>query len=147
MRQQLQKSINWLGKALLAWFVFESFRFTYYGHILDKIKMLLQLLEADPSFIGLYAILQIPVASICVFVLIPLLLKGHWGGLLLGILYWGMGGLVNPFWYIVPDQYQVTPEKTATPLLLFINGFWATLTLLTELSDLHVGVRQNRLTS
>jgi hypothetical protein len=130
MRQQLQKTIDWIGKGLLVWFVFETFRYFYYGRFLEEVRMIPRLFEAGSSFMGIYTTLQVPVAAIGVFILIPLLLKGHWGGLLLGLLYWIMGYLINPLWFIVPFQYQVSAERKATSVLLFINYFWGALTLL-----------------
>ncbi len=121
MKRKMQKTIDWLGKGLLAWFVFETFRFFYYGRFVDEIRMIPQLFGAGFSFMGLYTALQIPVAAIGAFILIPLLLKGHWAGLLLGCLCWIMGYLTNPFWFIVPYHYQITPERKATSVLLFIN--------------------------
>jgi len=130
MRQRLQKTIDWLGKALLVWFVFETFRYFYSGRFSEQVGMIPRLFEAGSSFMGIYSALQIPIAAIGVFVLIPLLLKGHWGGLLLGIVYWTMGNITNPLWFMVPFEYQVTAERKATSVLLFINYFWAALTLL-----------------
>jgi hypothetical protein len=130
MRQQLYEAIDWIGKGLLVWFLFETFRYFYYGSFFDEVRMIPQLFEAGFSFMGIYTILRIPVAAIGALILIPLLLKGHWVGLLLGLLYWGMGYLTNPFWFIVPFHYQITAERKAMPALLFINYFWAALTLL-----------------
>lgn len=130
MRQQLQKAIDWIGKGLLAWFVFETIRFFYYGRFLEEIRMIPRLFEFGNNLTAIYTILQIPVAAVGVFFLIPLILKGHWTGLMLGLLYWVMGYVTNPLWFVVPFQYQVTAERKATSVLLFINYFWAALTLL-----------------
>ena len=130
MRQRLQKAIDWIGKGLLIWFVFETARFFYYGRFLEEVRMIPRLFEAGSNFTAIYTILQIPVAAVGVFILIPLLFKGHWTGLLLGLFYWVMGYLTNPLWFIVPFQYQVTAERKATSVLLFINYFWAALTLI-----------------
>jgi len=130
MRQRLQKTIDWIGKALLAWFVFETARFFYYGRFLEEVRMIPRLFEFGSNLTAIYTILQIPVAAVGVFFLIPLLLKGHWAGLLLGLLYWVMGYLTNPLWFIVPFQYQVTAERKATSVLLFINYLWAALTFI-----------------
>ena len=130
MRKQLLKTIDWIGKGLLVWFLFETLRYFYYGRFVEEVRMIPRLFDAGFSFMGLYSILQIPVAAIGAFILIPLLLKGHWGGLLLGILYWIMGYITNPFWFIVPYHYQVTPDRKVTSVLLFINYFWAALTII-----------------
>lgn len=130
MKQQLQKTIDWIGKGLLVWFVFETFRYFYNGRFLEQVRMIPRLFEAGSGFMGIYSTLQIPIAAIGVFVLIPFLLRGHWVGLLLGVLYWIMGNVTNPLWFIIPFQYQVSAERKATTVLLFINYFWASLTLL-----------------
>jgi hypothetical protein len=130
MIRRIEKTIDLVGKGLLAWFVFETMRFFYYGRFLEEIRMIPRLFEFGNNLTAIYTILQIPIAAVGVFFLIPLILRGHLAGLLLGLLYWVMGYITNPLWFIVPFQYQVTAERKATSVLLFINYFWAALTLL-----------------
>jgi hypothetical protein len=130
MIRRIEKTIDVVGKGLLAWFVFETMRFFYYGRFLEEIRMIPRLFEFGNNLTAIYTILQIPIAAVGVFFLIPLILRGHLAGLLLGLLYWVMGYITNPLWFIVPFQYQVTAARKATSVLLFINYFWAALTLL-----------------
>jgi hypothetical protein len=74
--------------------------------------MIPRLFDVGNNVMGIYTTLQIPVAAIGAFILIPLLLKGHWCGLLLGLLYWTMGNVTNPLWFIVPFQYQVSVGRS-----------------------------------
>jgi hypothetical protein len=48
-------------------------------------------------------------ADVIVFALISLVLRGHISGLIIGILYWIMGYIANPFWLILPTERSYFP--------------------------------------
>jgi hypothetical protein len=67
-------------------------------------------LSADVMWIGgIYNLIQMPVSSMGVFALILLILRGHISGLIIGILYWIMGYIANPFWLILPTERSYFP--------------------------------------
>lgn len=120
MTKHIKIFIDVLGKCLLLWFIFSTCIYFYSGRFIEEIKMIPNLLNWGVcNFV--YSIIQIPVESIGVFVLIPFLLKGHLFGLFMGLIYWFMGYFINPLWYIVPRDLQVTPDGKASSILWAIN--------------------------
>ena len=130
MNQKISNIIDISGKCLLAWFVYETYKYIFGGRFLTEIKQLSNTFQYDSAFWGIYATLKIPVASIGALILILLLLRGKVWGLILGITYWIMGNLINPLWFIIPYDMQVSPEGKATTLLLFANYFWSGVVLI-----------------
>jgi len=129
-KQPLLKGIDILGKILLAWFVFETFRYYYTGRFTEEIRMIPNIFNQGLDLLAIYNVIQIPVASIGVFILIPLIVNGHILGLMTAILYWIMGYVTNPLWFVIPRNLQITTDGKATSLLLGINYFWSGFTLL-----------------
>lgn len=120
MTKHIKQFIDVLGKCLLLWFIFSTCIYFYSGRFIEEIKMIPNLLNWGVwNFV--YSIIQMPVASIGVFILIPFLLKGHLFGLFMGLIYWFMGYFINPLWYIVPRDLQVTPDGKASSILWAIN--------------------------
>jgi hypothetical protein len=95
------------AKLLLAWFVFQSFMYFYTGRFLEEIESLKHFGRYS-ILLDIYSLIQIPVAAIGAVVLIPLILKGYKSGLVVGILYWIMGYIMNPLWYAFPRSMQAT---------------------------------------
>jgi hypothetical protein len=120
MKKYINKVIDVLGKCLLLWFVFSTCIYFYSGRFIGEIKMI-------PNMINwgfwdlLYLIVQIPVESIGMFIVIPLLLKGNHLGLIFGLAYWLLGYFINPLWYIVPRDLQLSPDGKATNILWLMN--------------------------
>ncbi len=116
----VSRIIDIVGKLLLLWFLYSTCIYFYSGRLIQELKMISSLWNYSLwNFI--YTIIQIPVESIGIFILIPLLLKGHRLGLAFGIIYWFLGYFLNPLWYIIPRNLQVSPDGSATTLLWTIN--------------------------
>ena len=125
--QFIAKAIDIIGKLLLAWFIFETFLYFYTGRFLQQLSMVSDTFQS--GFWGIYNLIQIPVASIGVFTLIYLIYRGHISGLIIGVLYWIMGYITNPFWIILPSELQKTSTGEATSLIIGLNYTWSILTL------------------
>ncbi|MCP3930770.1 MAG: hypothetical protein GY705_16910 [Bacteroidetes bacterium] len=124
MKKVFSITIDILGKSLLAWFVLQTFLYFYTGRFSEEINGL-KYFGSTHILMDIYALIQIPFASVGVFVLIPLILKGYKSGLILGVLYWLMGYLINPLWYAFPKSMQSTANGEATLLLVVINTIWS----------------------
>ena len=114
---------------MLAWFVFSTIRYFYYGRFFEEIKMISRLFNHGFEWSAVYIMIQVPFAAIGIFIIIPLLLKGHILGLILGILHWIMGYPTNPLWFIVPKEMQMSPSGGPSVTLIGINIFYGIITL------------------
>jgi hypothetical protein len=123
------RCIDFAGKLMLAWFVFSTFRFFYTGRFIEQLNWIPKMFRAGDYLWLFYDLIQIPIAAIGIFLLIPLLLKGHIGGLILGFIHWVMGCPTNPLWFIVPHELQVGPDGKATAVLEIINYSYGIITL------------------
>ncbi len=108
--------IDIAGKIMLAWFVFSTIRYFYYGRFIEELRMLPRMLNDGQIFWFIYDLIKVPIASIGTFIIMPLLLKGNIWGLILGILHWVMGYPTNPLWFIVPYEIQVGTDGQAVIL-------------------------------
>jgi hypothetical protein len=97
---------------------------------IEELRMIPKLFEDGHIFLFIHALIQVPVSSIEIFIVIPLLLRGHVSGLVLGLLYWVMGYYTNPVWFIVSREMQVTPDGNATVMLSVINIAYSVISLL-----------------
>ena len=130
MKDFYNKFIDITGKLLLTWFVYSTFKYFYVGRFLEEIRMVKSSLSYGFDWFFLYGLFKIPVAAIGVFVLIPMLINGRISGLILGIIYWVMGYLINPLWFLVPKTMQIGPDGRASSLLILINIFYSLVSLL-----------------
>ena len=130
MNQKLSKIIDVSGKCSLAWFVYETYKYIFAGRMLTEINQIPLTFQSGATFLGIYSVCRIPVAAIGVFFLAFLILRGNIIGLIVGLAYWVMGNLINPFWFFMSYEMQVTPVGKATKLLLFANYFWAGIVLI-----------------
>jgi hypothetical protein len=129
MKDAYSKLIDICGKIMLAWFVFSTIRYFYYGRFFEEIRMIPRLFNDSFYWLSVYTAIQVPFTAIGIFIIIPLLLKGHILGLILGILYWIMGYPTNPLWFIVPHQMQIGPSGGPAVIGLGINIFYGIITL------------------
>lgn len=130
MNQAISKAIDIIGKCLLVWFLYETLLYIFTGNMIAQIKQVPFSLQSGATFWGIYTVIKIPVAAAGVFPLAFLILKGNIFSLLVGLAYWAMGNLINPLWYFMSRNMQVTPEGHPSTLLLFANYFWSGITLL-----------------
>lgn len=114
---------------MLAWFVFSTMRYFYYGRFFEELRYISRAFSGSFDLITLYTIIQVPVAAIGIFIMIPLLLKGHISGLVLGLVHWGLGYPTNPLWFIVPRDIQISPGGGTSPVLMGINIVYGVVTL------------------
>jgi hypothetical protein len=121
--------IDIMGKLMLAWFLFTTIRYFYSGMFIDEINKISQLFSHGEIVWLVYIVSQVIIATVGIIVLIPLLMKGHIGGLVLGILYWIMGNYTNPLWFIVPHKMQIDLSGKAINTLLAINIIYSVVTL------------------
>jgi hypothetical protein len=128
MKDAYSKLIDICGKIMLVWFVFSTIRYFYYGRFFEEIRMIPRLFDEGFEWLAVYTTIQVPFAAIGIFIVIPLLLKGHILGLILGILHWIMGYPTNPLWFIVPKEMQISPSGGPSFMLIGINIFYAIIT-------------------
>jgi len=74
--------------------------------------------------------LQIAIAAVGVFVLIPLLWRGAWAGLVMGLLYWAWGYATNPLWFVIPSSRLASSSKGPTVLLSLVSVAWIATSLI-----------------
>lgn len=115
---------------MLTWLVFSTIRYFYCGRFFEEIRMISRLFNDGFGWFSVYNIVQILFAAIGIFIIIPLLLKGHILGLILGIFHWVMGYPTNPLWFIVPRNMQIGSDGRATSILHVINITYAIVTVL-----------------
>ena len=130
MNQKLSTIIDVTGKCLLAWFVYETYKYIFAGRMLTEIKQIPLTFQAGAPFWGIYSVCRVPVAAIGIFFLIFFILRGNIVGLIIGLAYWIMGNLINPFWFFMTNEMQLSPEGKATTLLLFANYLWSGIALI-----------------
>jgi hypothetical protein len=118
-----------VSKLLLAWFVFQTLLYFYTGRFSVQIGHLKHF-GSESILMDIYTLIQIPVSGVGAIILIPLILKGHKSGLFLGILYWIMGYIINPLWYVFPRTMQVTASREPALLLIILNILWSAITVL-----------------
>ncbi len=123
------KIVDYLGKALLAWFIFETFRFIYYGRFLEMIRAVPLYFNRGIDLWGIYVTLQISVAAFGILIIIPFLLRGHILGLIVSLIYWVMGNITNPLWFVIPRELMISSDHKATSVLIIANYFWAGFTV------------------
>jgi hypothetical protein len=109
--------------------VFQTFLYFYSGRFSTQIGDLKHFGSAS-ILMDICSLIQIPVSVVGAFILIPLILKGYKSGLFLGILYWVMGYLINPLWYVLPGAMQLTASREPTLLLIMVNILWSAFTVL-----------------
>lgn len=79
MKNFYNRAIDVIGKIMLAWFVFATFIYFYSGRFVTKISSI----WGPFSLWSFYSIIQVPVAALGIFIMIPLLLKGNLWGIIL----------------------------------------------------------------
>jgi hypothetical protein len=73
---------------------------------------------------GPFTIFGVFGGAVAIFVMVPFLLRGHWLGLLIAFLYWVIGYVLNPFWYLFPQEWQGSEREGPTVFLYVINILW-----------------------
>jgi hypothetical protein len=126
----INRCIDIAGKLLLAWFVFSTIRYFYYGSFIEELNMIPIMFRNGDMLLLIYVLFTMPVAAVGVFILIPLLFRGHIGGLIFGILYWAMCYPTNPLWFVVPHEMQVNANGSATAILWGINISFSIISLI-----------------
>ena len=130
----MSKIVDTSGKCLLAWYLYETYKYVCGANFIDQINFASNFFQFDFTFFAVYSVFQIPVSAIGIFIIIPLLFKGSIWGLLAGIVYWVMGNLINPFWFVIPYEKQITATGKVTTLLACANYIWAGISLVTIVS-------------
>ncbi len=126
MKNFYRKAIDVIGKIMLAWFVFATFIYFYSGSFVTEITSI----WSHFNLWSFYSIIQVPVAALGIFIMIPLLLKGNLWGIILGVVHWGLGYPLNPLWYIFPRDLQINPTGGPSGMLVGINIFYGGSSLL-----------------
>ncbi|MCP4372809.1 MAG: hypothetical protein GY797_32595 [Deltaproteobacteria bacterium] len=126
MKKFYSIAVDVIGKIMLAWFFFATFVYFYSGRFYTEITSI----WSHFNLWSIYSIIQVPVASLGIFIMIPLLLKGSLWGIILGVVHWGLGYFLNPLWYIFPSDIQLNPTGGSSGMLVGINIFYSAFTLL-----------------
>jgi len=127
--RRVTKTADVVGRLLLGWYLIGTARYLWTGRFQVEVGQLRHTFEAPTTVWTILAPLQICVAAVGVFMVIPLLWRGTWAGLIAGLLYWSWGYPANPLWFVVPSSYFVSPNGGPTALLWVINLSWAATTL------------------
>jgi len=116
------------GKFFLAWFALETLLYYWSGRFLVELEGIFSFYRMGSNGWALHHAIMVPVAGLAILFMAPLMLRGQWVGFFLGLLYWGLGNTVNPFWYLFPHGWQATTNGP-TIFLWSINIFWSLLVL------------------
>jgi hypothetical protein len=119
-----RKGLAIFEKLLLGWFVFSTLIYFWSGRLSTELENIPMSLRAGSYLWAIHGIILVFSAGVSVFLMIPLLLRGYWSGLFVGLLYWLFGNYVNPFWYVFPQEWQVSKEGPSG-FLYVINIFWS----------------------
>lgn len=130
MKNRLEIIVDIAGKCLFAWFIYETYKYIFGGYLTYEIKMVKSLFNNGFTFVAFYSLVKIPVATFGAIILPFFLFRGLTFGLILGLLYWVMGNITNPFWLFLPYQIQVSPEGNATNFLISLNIIWSLFAVL-----------------
>lgn len=123
------KIIDVLGRCLLGWYLIQTARYFWIGRFGVEVGELKRTFEAPLTPWTVIAPLQIAVAAVGVFVLVPLIWRGAWAGLAAGLLYWAWGYATNPLYFVIPSSYLSSPREGPTSLLWVISLAWMATTL------------------
>jgi hypothetical protein len=118
-----------LGRLLLVWYLIQTVRYFWVGRFGVEVGQLQHAIREPLTLWSLVAPLQIAVAALGVFLLIPLLWRGTWAGLVAGLVYWGWGYATNPLQFVIPHSYLVSSGEGPTPLLWAVSFAWMVATL------------------
>jgi hypothetical protein len=119
------KGLDIFGKLLLGWFVFSTLIYFWSGRFFTELEHILISARTGSYWWAIQDIIRVFSAGFAVFVMAPLLLRGYWSGLFVALLYWFIGYFFNPFWYVFPQEWQVSEREGATGFLYVINIFWS----------------------
>jgi hypothetical protein len=120
---------DWFGKFLLCWFVLETVLYYWSGRFLIELEGISSFYRRGSYLWALHHSIMVPVAGLAILFMGPLLLKGRLTGFCLALVYWPLGNVVNPFWYIFPHRWQATVDGP-TIFLWVINIAWSLIVLL-----------------
>jgi hypothetical protein len=134
MTKYPNKAIDVLGKCLLAWFFYETFKYIFGGRLLIEIDQIGIELGYGSIWWVFYGVVKILVATIGPFFISVFLLKGRIPGIVLGLIYLVMGHILNPLWYIFPNHLQINSDGKATQFLHTINIIWSVVTFVIIIS-------------
>ena len=123
------KSLDYIGKFLLCWFVLETILYYGSGRFFIELEDCFYLFRIQSIGEALHLLLMIAVSGLIIVIMGPFLLEGRWVGIILAILYWFMGNTINPLLYIIPGQWLGTPDEPTT-FLSAINVAWYGMVLL-----------------
>jgi hypothetical protein len=118
-----------LGRLLLVWYLIETIRYFWAGRFGVEVGQLKHSFAAPLTPCAAVASLQIAVAALGVFILIPLLWRGAWSGLIAGLLYWAWGYTTNPLQFMFPESDLTSSGEGPTGLLSAISVVWMAATL------------------
>ena len=129
-RTQAIRGLDIFGKFLLSWFGFSTFIYFWSGRFFTELENIPMSVRSGSYWWAVHDIIGMFGGGFAVFVMAPLLLKGYWSGLFIALLYWGIGYILNPFWYLFPQEWQGSEREGPTVFLYAINIFWSLVTLL-----------------
>ena len=121
----LLKAGDAFGKLLICWFGLATFMYFWSGRFFTEIESIPMFIRGGSYWWALHHMVRILVAGFGIVLMVPLLLKGHWMGLVIFLLYWAFGNFMNPLWYFFPGNWLVSPQGGPSILLWTINIFWS----------------------
>ena len=117
---RMTRALDIFGKFLLCWFGFSTLIYFWSGRFFTELENIPMSIRSGsiggPS----------TMSSVCfsvlfaIFVMVRLLLRGSWLGFFVALLYWGIGYILNPFWYLFPQEWQGS-EREGPMVLLYAH--------------------------
>jgi hypothetical protein len=118
------RAVDVFGKFLLCWFGFSTLIYFWSGRLFTELESIPMSVRSGSYWWAVHAIFGVFGGAVAIFVMVPFLLRGHWLGLLIAFLYWVIGYVLNPFWYLFPQEWQGSEREGPTVFLYVINILW-----------------------
>lgn len=124
------RGVDIFGKFLFCWFAFSTLIYFWSGRFLTELESILMSVRSGSFWWAAHTVVGVFGGAVAIFVMVPFLLKGHWLGLLIAVLYWVIGYVLNPFWYLFPQAWQGSEREGPTVFLYVINILWSLIMLI-----------------
>lgn len=104
-----EKTINYFGWILLAWFAFSALLYLFSGKAFEELSALPAIAKNQGTTIAAYYLLR-AATTLSMILAIPLALKGNLIALVFGLPYLAIGFNLNPFHYFLPKKFAIYHE-------------------------------------
>ena len=116
----MTRALDIFGKFLLCWFGFSTLIYFWSGRFFTELENIPMSIRSGSYWWAIHDVIGVFFGAFAIFVMVPLLLRGSWLGFFVALLYWGIGYILNPFWYLFPQEWQGS-EREGPMVLLYAH--------------------------